>query len=116
MLNKQIIDFLNSHQGFLELSPEDAKQVLASEIYNKIPDNIADIVDDILKIEKTAKFKVGNEGSRVLYVSFYAKENAALKYSCIESLGYKYNADEVSTEKINCACSMVLINTRMWWD
>jgi hypothetical protein len=109
---KKFLKTLDEELEYLiTLSVEEAKFVLSQSIYNRIPDNIACIVDRIHKQFPEATFTVGNEGSRVLYVKLYSGATELKPYvDFMESMAEKYHADEHDMQ------SSISLKYRFWWD
>ena len=109
---KQFLKTLDEELDYhLKTSPDEIKVVLNNGIYNSIPQNIAKIVDDIMAKFPSADLTVGNEGSRVLYVTLYSGDADLKAYvSFMETLAAKYEADEFNIQ------SSLSLKYRFWWD
>lgn len=107
-LTPEILRFLdNQRQWLIELPPEEVKKILNSSIYGQMPENLREIVDEIMKEFPGTKLRVGNEYSRVLYVVDIQQHNSPNFISLMKKLGDKYNTDESDADKFGW---------RFWWD
>lgn len=116
------------------LSADETREFLKrAEIYNNIPENLSDIVDEIDAItprryynqdnpnngQQAFNFKVGNEGSRVLYlkVSGGLSSVTGLNWDEYEkkvmAIGRKFDADEVQVVEKSVPHYLIV---RFWWD
>jgi hypothetical protein len=95
----------------IELPPAEIKCILNLGIYNNIPENIADIVNEICQRFHSPTILVGNEGSRVIYVKDYSGNITTKDFvSFMETLAGKYNADEYTFR------GDIPLTYRLWWD
>lgn len=118
----------------IKLTPEETKEFLQrAEIYNRIPKTIALIVDQIDAITPRAyynpdnpnngsqifNFRVGNEGSRVLYLEVRAPFGLPKDFDWLEyerkltEIGKTFDADEIDTLENKPAYKLTI---RFWWD
>jgi len=116
------------------LSADETREFLKrAEVYNNIPENLADIVDEIDALtprryynpnnpnngQQAFSFKVGNEGSRVLYlkVSGGLSSVAGLDWDEYEAkltaIGRKFKADEIQVVEKSVPHYLMV---RFWWD
>lgn len=122
----------------VETNLNDAKEILKKfRHYNDVPSNISEIVDDVKKNIgpinfqtvnanngrfDNIRFEIGNENSFVIYIRsnmFYRKfERPELHKSTLESIGEKYQANEISCDIVTNPHfpEMISVECRLWWD
>lgn len=119
----------------VEVSLNEAASILKKfRSYNDIPKNLFCIVLEIRNLIGpiafpgqnpnngsfgNISFSIGNEGSLVIYIKsrlFYRPEDtASLHKSWLESIGNKYNADEIDVT-IDDRGAGPTVCARLWWD
>jgi hypothetical protein len=135
-----VLHLLESCINFrVEVSLPDAATILERfPKYNDIPSNLSGLIHDLkTRIGPMAfpeingrpnpntgtfgnlSVQIGNEGSLVIYIKsrMFARkmDTAAMHKAVLQTIGRKYDADEVTVERTN-HMGYETVKARLWWD